>query len=156
MGGAFAFRFLRTRIRSSSGWNYSLRVMRIQPASSYLARDRSQKPLVGYLPVQRPIGRSPGVTLDSRRDGWAYGTPGGLGILPVAPTVTFGGQTIYWYDPDNTLPSEPAMPPAYNGHGCRDNAQDVELFDEWLGSRVLGVRLGIMARWPTLPTSLLP
>ncbi len=37
-----------------------------------------------------------GMTVDSSRDRWAYGTPGGLGIVPVAPTVTFGGQTIYF------------------------------------------------------------
>jgi len=35
------------------------------------------------------------MTVDSSRDGWAYGTPGGLGIVPVAPPVTFGGHTIY-------------------------------------------------------------
>jgi hypothetical protein len=42
-----------------------------------------------------------GMTVDSSRDRWAYGTPGGLGIVPVAPTVTFGGQTIY-FDTINT------------------------------------------------------
>jgi hypothetical protein len=36
------------------------------------------------------------MTVDSSRDRWAHGTPGGLGIVPVAPTVTFGGQTIYF------------------------------------------------------------
>ncbi len=33
--------------------------------------------------------------VDSSHDHWVYVTPGGLGIVPVAPTVTFGGQTIY-------------------------------------------------------------
>jgi len=42
-----------------------------------------------------------GMTVDSSRDRWAYGTPGELGIVPVAPTVTFGGQTIY-FDTNNT------------------------------------------------------
>ena len=37
-----------------------------------------------------------GMTVDSSRDRWAYGTPGGLRIVPVAPTVTCGGQTIYF------------------------------------------------------------
>jgi hypothetical protein len=72
------------------------------------------------------------------------------------PDGMVGTLHLAWYDPDNTLGNEPAMPPAYNGHGCRDNAEDVELVDEWLDSRVRGVRLGITARWPTLPTSLLP
>ncbi len=60
------------------------------------------------------------------------------------------------YDPDNTLGNEPSTPPAHNGHGRRDNAEDVELIDESLASKVRGVRLCIRARWPTLPTNLLP
>jgi hypothetical protein len=36
------------------------------------------------------------MTVDSSRDRWAYGTTGRTGDRPVAPTVTFGGQTIYF------------------------------------------------------------
>ncbi len=41
------------------------------------------------------------------------------------------GGTLHmaWYDPDNTLANEPTVPPAHNGHGRRDNAQDVELVE---------------------------
>jgi hypothetical protein len=43
------------------------------------------------------------------------------------PDGMVGTLHLAWYDPDNTLGNEPAMPPAHNGRGRRDNAEDVEL-----------------------------
>jgi hypothetical protein len=45
------------------------------------------------------------------------------------PEGRVGTLNLAWYDPDNTLASEPHMPPAHNGHGRRDNAEDVELVE---------------------------
>jgi hypothetical protein len=45
------------------------------------------------------------------------------------PDGMVGTLNLAWYDPDNTLGNEPSTPPAHNGHGRRDNAQDVELVE---------------------------
>jgi hypothetical protein len=45
------------------------------------------------------------------------------------PEGMVGTLHLAWYDPDNTLGNEPAVPPAHNGHGRRDNAEDVELVE---------------------------
>ncbi|MGM0490258.1 MAG: hypothetical protein ACQESR_26320, partial [Planctomycetota bacterium] len=36
------------------------------------------------------------ITLDSSRDRWTYASPGGLGETLITPTVTFGGNNIYF------------------------------------------------------------
>ena len=45
------------------------------------------------------------------------------------PEGMVGTLHLAWYDPDNTLANEPDVPPPHNGHGRRDNAQDVELIE---------------------------
>jgi hypothetical protein len=45
------------------------------------------------------------------------------------PDGMVGTLHLAWYDPDNTLANEPSTPPAHNGHGRRDNAEDVELIE---------------------------
>jgi hypothetical protein len=58
-----------------------------------------------------------GMTVDSSRDRWVYGTPGGLGIVPVAPTVTFGGQTIYFDTNSFAGPNAGIDPPRVSNNG---------------------------------------
>ncbi len=45
------------------------------------------------------------------------------------PEGMVGTLHLAWCDPDNTLANELDVPPAHNGHGRRDNAEDVVLIE---------------------------
>jgi len=60
------------------------------------------------------------------------------------PDGMVGTLHLAWHDPDNILGNEPSTPPAHNGHGRRDNVQDVELLEA--GASLLGFSLPRTAR----------
>ncbi len=50
-------------------------------------------------------------------------------LAEAVPDGMVGTLHLARYDPDNTLGNEPSTPPSHNGHGRRDNAEDVELVE---------------------------